>query len=121
MWKALEAAELVASIRDLDTGLDALTGERGARLSGGQAQRLAIARALYHDPQVLILDEATSSLDYETEARISTTLQSLAGTKTLVIVSHRHQTVRHCDTIHVLRNGRLVSSGAFSEVFSTAS
>ena len=120
VWKALEAAELVASIRDLDTGLDALTGERGARLSGGQAQRLAIARALYHDPQVLILDEATSSLDYETEARISTTLQSLAGTKTLVIVSHRHQTVRHCDTIHVLENGRLASSGAFSEVFSTA-
>lgn len=120
VWRALEAAELAASIRSLDTGLDRLAGERGARLSGGQGQRLAIARALYHDPEVLILDEATSSLDYETEARVATTLQSLAGTKTLIIVSHRHQTVRHCDIIHVLEQGLLVSSGSFGEVFSTA-
>jgi len=119
VWRALDAAQLLASIDTLDKGLETLAGERGVRMSGGQGQRLAIARALYHDPEVLILDEATSSLDYETEARIVGALQEIKGDKTLIIVSHRHQAVRDCDIIHVLEGGRLAASGRFEEILSS--
>ena len=118
VWRALEAAQLASSVGDLGDGLDAFTGERGARMSGGQAQRLAIARALYGEPEVLILDEATSSLDYETEARIVATLRELAGRKTLIIVSHRDRAVRDCDVLYLLEEGRLAASGTFEEIFS---
>ncbi len=121
VWRALEAAQLLTSIDILDEGLETLAGERGVRMSGGQAQRLAIARALYHDPEVLNLDEATSSLDYETEARIVSALQEIKGSKTLIIVSHRHQAVRDCDVIHALEGGRLAASGGFEEILSRSS
>ena len=87
-------------------GLDTLVGERGIRLSGGQRQRIGIARALYHDPAVLVLDEATSSLDATTEREVMQAVRALQGTKTILIVAHRLSTVEHCDRLYRLEDGR---------------
>ena len=116
VWTVLEAAELAPFVRRQPDGLGTRIGERGERISAGQRQRVAIARALYHDPEVLVLDEPTSALDYETEHRIAETVMSLAGRKTLVIVTHRLETVRGCDTIHLMEEGRLSASGTFDEL-----
>jgi len=89
IWKALRAAQLDGLVRSLPGGLDAMVGERGNRLSGGECQRLGIARALYHDPQVLVVDEGTANLDNETEAAIVRTLARLRGEKTIIVVAHR--------------------------------
>lgn len=113
---ALERAELTELVAALPEGLDTRLQERGIRLSGGQRQRVGIARALYPEPTVLILDEATSSLDVETESRITKTVEGLAGQLTLLIVTHRLSTVRHCDRIHVLERGRNVAVGTFDEL-----
>ena len=85
-----------------------MVGERGVRLSGGQRQRIGIARALYHDPPVLVLDEATSSLDTGTELSVMDAVRALQGRKTLIIVAHRLSTVEHCDRLFRLEHGRLV-------------
>ncbi|MGE4552063.1 MAG: ABC transporter ATP-binding protein [Desulfovibrionaceae bacterium] len=95
----------------LPAGLDTVIGERGGQLSGGQAQRVAIARALYHDPRVLIFDEATSSLDNATEQRIRKTIATLRGRRTVVLIAHRLDTVRDCDRIVRLEQGRIVDQG----------
>lgn len=95
---------------------DTTVGERGVRLSGGQRQRLGIARALYRDPEVLVLDEATSSLDNETEARIAEELGGLAGQKTIIIVAHRLTTVQRADRIFVLDQGYVVGSGTYDQL-----
>ncbi len=116
VWLALEKAELADVIRRLPNGLDEEIGERGVRLSGGQRQRLGIARALYREPQVLILDEATSSLDVETEARITETVQKLAGSVTVIVVTHRISTIKPCDRILVLSEGRVAGLGSFSSL-----
>ncbi len=116
VWGALEAAQLANFVAGLPGGLEARAGERGIRLSGGQRQRIAIARALYHEPEVLLLDEATSSLDRETERRIADSVARLAGDRTLVIVTHRLPTVAHCDEIHLMRSGRIAASGTYSEL-----
>ena len=86
------------------------------RLSGGQAQRVGIARALYRDPAVLILDEATSSLDNETEREINDAIERLRGDKTLIIIAHRLSTVRRCDRLAFLSKGRIVDIGTFEEL-----
>ncbi len=114
--RALEAAELEAFVAGRPEGLSLSLGERGAQLSGGQRQRVAIARALYHDPDVLVLDEATSNLDYATERRIADTVLSLAGAKTVLLVTHRIGTLRGCDALHLLEEGRLVASGTYEEL-----
>lgn len=114
--RALDAAQLGAFVRARDEGLDVRLGERGAQLSGGQRQRVAIARALYHEPDVLVLDEATSALDYGTERRIADTVLGLAGPKTVLLVTHRIGTVRGCDRIHLLSDGRLADSGTWKEL-----
>ena len=85
-------------------------------MSGGQRQRIGIARALYHEREILVLDEATSALDNETEKLVSEAISSLAGTKTLIIIAHRLTTVAHCDRIYMLENGRIVKSGSYQEV-----
>jgi ATP-binding cassette subfamily C protein len=115
--KAIVAAALDDVLRDRPDGLNTLVGDRGVRLSGGQRQRLAIARALYHDPEVLILDEATSALDSVTEAGIADTIQRLRGKKTLIVIAHRLSTVRHCDVLFFLDRGRLVDSGSFDILY----
>ena len=100
VWKALREAQLEEFIKKSGEGLQTMVGERGVKLSGGQRQRIAIARALYEDPEILILDEATSALDTETETAVMEAIDSLHGSKTMIIVAHRLTTIRNCDTIY---------------------
>jgi ABC-type multidrug transport system fused ATPase/permease subunit len=109
--RALEMAQLRERAAALPDGLDTLLGERGTRLSGGERQRVAVARALYHDPRVLIFDEATAALDAECERALTGAIESLQRKKTVLVVAHRLATVRHCDRLVVLRNGRVVAAG----------
>jgi ABC-type multidrug transport system fused ATPase/permease subunit len=118
--RALAAAQLNEFVRSLPHGVETVVGERGMRLSGGQRQRIAIARALYLDPQVLVLDEATSSLDTDTEREVMAAVDALHGTKTLIIVAHRLSTVAHCDVIHRVEGGRIIRSGSFADVVTTS-
>ncbi|GMU57889.1 MAG: ABC transporter ATP-binding protein [Candidatus Xenobia bacterium] len=118
--EAAERATRLANLHDfvltLPQGYHTLVGERGVRLSGGQRQRLAIARALYHDPDLLVLDEATSALDTPTERAIRDSVAALAGKKTLVVVAHRLETVRELDQIALMEDGRLTALGTFAEL-----
>jgi ABC-type multidrug transport system fused ATPase/permease subunit len=114
--RALKAAQLDDFVHGLPHGVETVVGERGALLSGGQRQRIAIARALYHDPQVLVFDEATSALDVDTEREVMAAVEALHGSKTLIIIAHRLSTVAQCDMLHRLEGGRIVRSGAFAEV-----
>lgn len=102
--------------RDLVQGYDTPVGEHGARLSGGQAQRIAIARALYRKPSLLIMDEATAALDGITEREISETLDSLSGQLTILIIAHRLNTVRNADRIYMLHKGEVADSGTYDEL-----
>jgi ATP-binding cassette subfamily C protein len=113
---ALRVAQLEATVAALPQGLDTLVGERGVRLAGGERQRLGIARALYHDPEVLVLDEATAALDTATEAAVADALRALRGAKTVLLIAHRLSTVRACDRIAVIAGGRLVDIGTYEEL-----
>jgi ATP-binding cassette, subfamily B, bacterial PglK len=116
VWEALRLAQVDGFVASLPDGLATLVGEHGVRLSGGQRQRIGLARALYHHPSVLVLDEATSSLDSSTEAKIMETITALRGRLTIITVSHRLSTLRHCDRIYFLRAGRIVSVGTFAQL-----
>lgn len=105
LMKAVEEAQLKEFIESLSEGLDTEVGERGIRLSGGQRQRIGIARALYSNPEVLVLDEATSALDNETEKAVMDAIDSLSGSKTLIIIAHRLTTVENCDIKYEVKNG----------------
>lgn len=107
---AIQAAQLEDFVTSLPDGLNTMVGERGARLSGGQRQRIGIARALYHDPEVLVLDEATSSLDSDTENGVMEAVRALQGKKTILIIAHRLSTVDHCNRLYRIENGKLVDS-----------
>ena len=113
---AICSAQLDEFVATLPNGLDTVVGERGVRLSGGQRQRIGIARALYHNPSVLVLDEATSSLDTETEHGVMQAVQALQGNKTVIIVAHRLSTVEYCDRLYRLEDSRIVDEGSFQEV-----
>ena len=106
VWAALEEAQLADHVRKQPDGLDTMVGERGVKLSGGQRQRIAIARALYDDPQILVLDEATSALDTETETAVMEAIDSLQGSKTMIIVAHRLSTIRNCNKIYEINGGK---------------
>jgi len=110
--RAIRAAQLEEFVASLPDGLETFVGERGIRLSGGQRQRIGIARALYHDPAVLVLDEATSSLDTATEHDVMQAVTALQGSKTVLIVAHRLSTVEHCDRLYRLEYGRVVAEGS---------
>jgi ABC-type multidrug transport system fused ATPase/permease subunit len=114
--QAIVSAQLVELIEKLPHGLKTEVGERGVRLSGGQRQRLGIARALYHQREILVLDEATSALDNETEKLVSESIQALAGTKTLIVIAHRLTTVKYCDCVYLMDKGRIINSGTYEEV-----
>ncbi len=107
--RAIEAAQLGQFVIDLPEGLETLVGERGIRLSGGQRQRIGIARALYHDPAVLVLDEATSSLDIATEHDVMEAVRALQGAKTILIVTHRLSTIEQCDRQYRLEHGSVIA------------
>ncbi len=100
VWQALEQAQLADFVRGLKDGLDTVIGERGVRISGGQRQRIGIARALYYDPDILFLDEATSSLDNETERAVMNSIEALSGRKTCIVIAHRLTTIEHCDDLY---------------------
>ena len=114
--RAAELAEADAFVRALPQGYDTPVGERGVRLSGGQRQRLTIARALVRDPSILVLDEATSAVDNETEAAIQRSLMRVSHQRTTIVIAHRLSTIRHADAIHVLQAGRVVESGTHDEL-----
>lgn len=116
VMNALRLAHLEEMVAGMPEGLNTPLGERGSRVSGGQRQRIGIARALYVKPSLLVLDEATSALDNETESRIGATLSDLRGRVTTIIVAHRLSTVRTCDEVIFLDQGRVAASGTFDEV-----
>jgi len=118
---AVERAGKIANIHDfvvghLPDGYQTPVGERGVRLSGGQRQRIGIARALYRDPAVLIMDEATSALDGVTEEVVTQAIRTLAGKKTIITIAHRLTTLKDCDLIYVLEEGRIVEQGSYEEL-----
>lgn len=121
LQRAIDAAQLSEFVTSLPLGVETMVGERGVRLSGGQRQRIGIARALYHDPEVLILDEATSSLDNETERYVMQSVERLRGGRTIILIAHRMSTVKACDTLFVLRDGRLAESGSYAELLQASS
>ena len=119
VWEALHRAHLANFLTDYREGLDTVVGENGVKLSGGQRQRLGIARALYTRPRMLVMDEATSALDAQTERDITATIDEISGEVTTIVIAHRLATVRHCELVLYLDQGRLVASGTFDEVRSS--
>jgi len=116
VWSSLKESNLDVFVKDLPKGIDTYIGENGMRLSGGQRQRLGLARALYRDPEILVFDEATSALDVETEKRITQEIMKLSGKRTLLIVAHRISTIKDCDIIYYLKDGKVISHGSFDEL-----
>ena len=114
--QAVEKASLGELIKNLSEGLETIVGEKGIRLSGGQQQRIGIARALYRDPEILILDEATSSLDQQTEKKIIESIQLLKRKKTLIIITHRLATIKDCDKIFFIDKGKITKQGYPKEI-----
>lgn len=102
--------------KELSNGYETLIGERGIRLSGGQRQRVGIARALYHDPEILMFDEATSSLDNVTEKMVLDAIDTISKLKTMVIIAHRLTTIKNCDNIYLIDRGKIVASGTYDEL-----
>ncbi|MDA9107626.1 ATP-binding cassette domain-containing protein, partial [Flavobacteriaceae bacterium] len=113
---AIKASQLDVFLDDLPLGLETIVGERGVRLSGGQRQRIGIARALYHNPSVLVLDEATSSLDTETEKGVMDSINILQREKTIIIIAHRLSTVSNCDRLYKIQKGKIIAQGPPKEI-----
>jgi ATP-binding cassette subfamily C protein len=118
VWKSLRAAQLGELIRNLPDQLDTLVGERGIRLSGGQRQRIGIARALYHDPEILVMDEATAALDNNTEREFMEALESMSKDKTMIMIAHRLSTVKNCEHLYLMQQGKIIGSGTYNELLS---
>jgi ABC-type multidrug transport system fused ATPase/permease subunit len=118
---AIASAQLQEVIAKMPNGLETQVGERGVMLSGGQRQRVGLARALYFDPEMLILDEGTSALDNETEAKFMQAVESLQGEITIISIAHRLTTVRGCDAIYVLINGKVGEAGTYDELMESKS
>lgn len=116
IWEVLDEVYLKEYVFSLPKKLNTVVGERGAKISGGQRQRIAIARALYYNPQILVLDEATSALDNETERAVMEAIDSLHGTKTLIIIAHRLSTLKKCDRVFAVENGKVSETVLPNEV-----
>ena len=113
---AIDMSQLRPFLEELPDGLETVVGERGVRLSGGEAQRIAIARALYRRPEVLFLDEGTSALDNTTESRFMAALDALKASKTLVMIAHRLSTIKKCDRVVLMEAGRIADIGTYEEL-----
>lgn len=118
-WDALEKAQLADFIRSLPAGLKTSLGKQSDSLSGGQKQRLGLARALYTKPQLLVLDEATSAMDAKTEAGISSAIEELGRSTTVIVIAHRLSTIQHADVVYVMEEGSITAQGTFAEVRKT--
>jgi len=120
--KALHIAQLTEVIGNLPEGSNTLVGERGILLSGGQRQRVGIARAIYHDREILVLDEATAALDNETERLVTRSISSLSSSRkiTLITIAHRLSTIEGCDRIYMMSDGKIIKSGTYAEVVGDA-
>ncbi len=116
VWNALNVAQLEDFVRSLSDGLDSPVGDRGVKISGGQRQRLGIARAMFTKPKLLVLDEATSSLDGQTESDVSDAIRALHGKVTVIMIAHRLSTVRTADTVIYMDEGVIKAAGTFEEV-----
>ena len=114
--KAIDKSNLRNFVESLPDGLETIVGEKGIRISGGQQQRIGIARALYRDPEILILDEATSSLDQTTEKKIMESIKFLKRQKTLIVITHRLSTIEDCDKIFFINKGKIIKQGSPKEV-----
>ena len=114
--EACKKAEAHNFIESLENGYDTIVGERGHRLSGGQRQRIAFARAILRDPPILVLDEATSAVDNETERAIQKSLHTISENRTTIIIAHRLSTVRHADCIYVMKNGEVIEQGSHDDL-----
>jgi ABC-type multidrug transport system fused ATPase/permease subunit len=117
LLKSLEIAQLKDFVDTLPDSINTLVGNRGLKLSGGERQRIGIARAMYNMPKIMVFDEATSSLDIENEDKILDEIYENRNDKTLIIISHRNNTVKYCDLIYVLEDGKLIDQGSFKEIF----
>ena len=116
LWDALKMANAEKFVKQLPLGIDTLVGERGVRMSGGQRQRIALARALLRKPDLLILDEATSSLDSESESLIQSSIEKLANNMTILIVAHRLSTIKKANKVYVMKGGKVVEEGSYQEL-----
>ena len=103
-------------VKNLEYGLETNVGTNGVKLSGGQKQRIAFARALYTEPELLILDEATNALDGITEENIMNCIFSFSGSKTVIIIAHRISTIKKCDIIYLFENGKIIDQGNFDDL-----
>lgn len=113
---AIKLANLTDFIESIEEGLDMMVGERGVKLSGGQLQRIGIARALYNNPSILILDEATSALDTDTESHVMKSITEMKGKRTIIIIAHRLTTVQRCDYLYELSNGKIKQQGTPNDI-----
>lgn len=116
VWEALEKAQIADFVKELPEGLDSEIGENGSHISGGQKQRFGIARALYSNPKLLVLDEATSAMDGQTEFDISSAIGSLRGLTTVIMIAHRLSTVQYADLVVYMADGKVIASGSFAEL-----
>jgi ATP-binding cassette subfamily C protein len=114
--EVIEMAQLKSLVNSLPDNINSIVGNRGAKLSGGERQRIGIARALYNEPKILVLDEATSSLDMDNENKILNEIYQNKKDKTLIIISHRNNTVKYCDSIYVMENGKVIDNGSFQKI-----
>ena len=117
--QALKLAHLDELVNSLEKGIDTKVGERGVQLSGGQRQRIGIARALYYEAEVLVFDEATSSLDGITEKMIMEAIHEFSGKKTIIMIAHRLKTVEKCDQIFFVDKGKVIDKGTYHELIKT--
>ncbi|MCP4914394.1 MAG: ABC transporter ATP-binding protein [Oligoflexia bacterium] len=114
--QVLEDSQLVGLVEKLPNGIHEIIGDKGARLSGGEKQRIGIARALYLDSEIIVLDEATSALDNETEQKFQQSIEKISKTKTMITIAHRISTIRNCDRIIIMKNGSIVGEGRYENL-----